>query len=396
MSATPCRFRFAPDKVERLKQKLELADFPDEVTDEPWSQGPPLDAMKRLVTAWKTFDYSRFEQEINAQPNFETKIEVDGFGALDIHFIHQRNSNSNAIPLLFVHGWPGSYLEALKIKELLASAPSSEVQFHLVALSLPNFGFSGGVKQPGFGLKQYADVCHKLMLSLGYSKYATQAGDWGYWITRAVGHSYPDHCVASHYNMIFANAPSWTSHPLLALQHAVTPYSKSERNGEKRTQWFVETSKGYNVLQSSKPQTLGYSLADSPVGLLAWLYEKLHDWSDDYPWSDHEILTFASVYWFSEAGPAAAQRIYYEVTHEKDPDFTYQGVIRYMPKVKIGLTWNPKELEIFPKNFGRTLGNVVYEAENEQGGHFYAHEHPGWLVRDLHKMFGKDINAFGL
>jgi hypothetical protein len=132
------------------------------------------------------------------------------------------------------------------------------------------------------------------------------------------------------------------------------------------------------------------------VGLLSWLFEKLHDWSDDYPWTDHELLTFASVYWFSEAGPAAPQRIYYEVTHEGDPEFTYQGVVRYMLHVKIGLTYNPKELEIFPKTHGRTLGNVVYEAENKHGGHFYAHEHPEWLVRDLQKMFGKEINAFGL
>lgn len=216
------------------------------------------------------------------------------------------------------------------------------------------------MNKPGFGLAQYAQTCHKLMLSLGYERYATQAGDWGYWITRAIGFRYPEHCVASHYNMIFAKAPTWTDHPLLALHHATTAYSESEKDSQKRTWWFTKTSRGYNLLQSTKPQTLGYALADSPIGLLAWLYEKLHDWTDNYPWSDQELLTFASVYWFSTAGPAAPQRIYYEVSHEQDPRFTYQAMAEYVPGVKIGLTYNPKELEIFPRVYGRTLGNVVF------------------------------------
>jgi pimeloyl-ACP methyl ester carboxylesterase len=395
MSAVSWKLSIPADKIQRLRQKLELVDLPDEIDGVGWDQGPPLSKIKRLVDAWKSFDYGKFENEINNEPNFTSPIEVEGFGTLDIHFIHDRSDNPHAIPLLFVHGWPGSFLEALKLKELLKKSPSSEPQFHLVALSLPNFGFSSGVKKPGFGLAQYAETCHKLMLSLGYTRYATQAGDWGYWTTRAIGFRYPDHCIASHYNMIFAKAPTWTEHPLLALQHAVTGYSEAEKEAEERSKWFAESSRGYNLLQSTKPQTLGYSLADSPVGLLAWLYEKLHDWSDNYSWSDRELLTFASVYWFSIAGPAAAQRIYYEVSHEQDPIFTYQAMARYMPCVKIGLTYNPKEIEIFPRVFGQTLGNVVFQAENETGGHFYAHEHPEWLVRDLHKMFGKAIKAFG-
>ena len=130
--------------------------------------------------------------------------------------------------------------------------------------------------------------------------------------------------------------------------------------------------------------------------MLSWLYEKLNDWTDSYPWTDHELITFASVYWFSTAGPAAPQRIYYEVGHEPEPKLTYHAMTEWMPKVKIGITHNPKEIEIFPKIYARTLGNVVYEADNEHGGHFYAHEHPELLVRDLHEMFGKSINAFGL
>ena len=395
MSATPWKLKLPEEKVQRLKQKLELTDLPDELDDQGWDQGPPLSDIKRLVGAWKTFDFTAFENEVNEHPNFMTSINIEGFGDFDIHFVHERNDKADAIPLLFVHGWPGSFLEVLKIKKLLAESPASSPQFHLIAPSLPNFGFSSGVRKPKFGLAQYAEACHKLMVSLGYDKYATQAGDWGFWITRTVGFRYPEHCVASHYNMIMPKAPSWTSFPLLALQHAITPYSKAERDMQKRSAWFDSASRGYNQLQSTKPQTLGYSLADSPAGLLAWLYEKLHDWTDNYPWTDQELLTFASVYWFSTAGPAAPQRIYYEVWHEQNPDFTYQATKRWMPKVNIGLAYNPKELENFPRIFGKTLGNVVYDVQNEHGGHFYAHEHPELLVRDLHEMFGPKIKAFG-
>jgi hypothetical protein len=129
---------------------------------------------------------------------------------------------------------------------------------------------------------------------------------------------------------------------------------------------------GYNYLQSTKPQTLAYSLADSPVSLLAWIYEKLHDWSDLYPWTDDEILTWVSIYYFSRAGPGAALRIYYEVMHTKSDGFGrdcgYEKLLEWNGSVKLGLAYNPKELDIFPRIWGRTLGRVVYEVENEGGG----------------------------
>lgn len=124
----------------------------------------------------------------------------------------------------------------------------------------------------------------------------TQGGDWGYSITRAIGLQYPDHCKASHLNMVLARPPTFTESPLLALKHAITPYSKGEAEGLQRSAWFGNESYGYNILQSTKPQTIGFALADSPVALLAWIYEKLHDWSDKYPWTDDEILTWVSIY----------------------------------------------------------------------------------------------------
>lgn len=178
------------------------------------------------------------------------------------------------------------------------------------------------------------------------------------------------------------------------MQHALTPYSEFEKTGLARTQWFVQEGSGYNEIQRTKPQTLGYGLADSPVALLAWIYEKLHDWTDDYPWTDDEILTWVSIYWFSTAGPAANTRIYYEVGHATDLDRSTLG--EYIPHVKLGLAYFPKDLDIPPKLWGRTLGPVVFESQHADGGHFAAHERPEALVDDLNKMFGKGGGAYGV
>lgn len=146
--------------------------------------------------------------------------------------------------------------------------------------------------------------------------------------------------------------------------------------------------------QSTKPQTLAYALNDSPTALLAWIYEKLHDWTDAYPWTDDEIFTWVSIYAFSAAGPGAAHMIYYEVVHQKDE--TRERVTGYIPNVLLGLAYNPKELGVYPKTWTRTLGPVVFESDNESGGHFYATEKPEFLARDLRAMFGKGGGAFGV
>lgn len=187
------------------------------------------------------------------------------------------------------------------------------VSFNVVAPSLPNFGWSQGCVKKGFGLAQYAETCDQLMRNLGYKKYVTQGGDWGMYITRAIGLMYPQRCMASHINMIRASPPTFGKHPILALQHALTPFSEADRKGFERSEWFINEGSAYRTLQSTKPQTIGYAWQDSPVALLAWMVEKLHDWTDDYPWTDDEILDWVSIYYFSTAGPAASARIYYEV-----------------------------------------------------------------------------------
>ncbi|KAL8731060.1 MAG: hypothetical protein Q9181_004447, partial [Wetmoreana brouardii] len=192
---------------------------------------------------------------------------------------------------------------------------------------------------------------------------------------------YPRSVRAAHINMIRAHAPALFSNPILYLQHKFLPYNAREKGAAGRSNRFATEGRGYSNIQSTKPQTLGYALADSPTGLLAWIYEKLHGWTDEYPWTDDEILTWVSVYWFSTAGPAASLRIYYESSHD-----TQHGRVRselYIPKVPLGLSYFPKELTLVPKTWGRTMGPVVFESESERGGHFAAWECPEAIVADL-------------
>jgi len=300
----------------------------------------------------------------------------------------------------------------------MLEAGADQPAFHIVAPSLPNFGFSSGVTRRGFGLAQYAEALHKLMVKLGYNKYGkfppaacpllsmvntnlpalvTQGGDWGFWVTRSIGLLYPEHCKASHVNMVVARPPQWSSNPLLALQHAIMPYNIREKAGRERSEWFDHEGYGYNILQSTKPQTIAAALADSPLALLAWIYEKLHDWTDSYPWTDDEILTWVSIYWFSKGGPEASIRIYYEAFHANPiTDITYAKLYSYIPDVKLGVVHLPLEISIVPSTWAATLGPIVRQSEHAHGGHFAAWEKPDVIVQDLHAMFTRGGPCFGL
>ncbi|KAJ4296782.1 hypothetical protein N0V90_006830 [Kalmusia sp. IMI 367209] len=377
--------------IDKLNRKLEDADYPDELeTDDQWRYGAPLSDVKRLAERWRNgFSWRKAEAEINELPNYRKKVNVDGFGDIDVHFVWEKSSVEGAIPLLFCHGWPGSFIEVKKLLPLLKGGDDKPA-FHIIAPSLPNFGFSQRITKPGFALTQYAQTCHRLMLDLGYSKYVTQGGDWGYYITRIMGLLFPDHVLASHINMVRASAPSFTSQPALALQHAVTPYSEAEKKGFERSAWFRTEGHGYRELQATKPQTLSFAFASSPVALLAWIFEKLHDWTDSNPWTDDEILTWVSIYYFSTAGPNAHVRIYYEVVHNPtDAVPTRERASEWIGDVKLGLAFFPRELTVVPRIWGRTLGPVVHQSVSERGGHFAAWERPDVISSDLQKMFGK-------
>jgi len=399
MAYSPYTISIADSRIDDLKQRLFLARFPDELDSAAWDLGAPLADVKRLTAYWRDrYDWKQAESKLNELPHYTTEIHVDGYDPLQIHFMYKKSNNTSAIPLLFVHGWPGSFIEGTKILQELSHGTGSAPSFDVVVISLPNFGFSSGLCRRGFAIEQYAETCHKLMLKLGYNEYVTQGGDWGYYITRAISLLYPQHCKATHVNFDQGFQPTLTKHPILAIEHALRPYNAYEREGGKRMDWFLKEGSGYRSQQSTKPQTLGYALADSPVALLAWMYEKLHDWTDSYPWTEDEICTWISIYWFSTAGPAASVRIYYEATHTwNDPvrKITRDRTCRYIPHVKLGLSHNPKELRVLPSTWTRTQGNVVFERYHSSGGHFFAWERPEHCIQDMRDMFGKGGGAYG-
>ena len=405
MDISPFRIAVAHEALDELQQRLALTKFPSQLEgSDHWALGAPTAEVERLVKHWQNgFDWRKAESKLNTLPQFQTSIDVDDFGTIDLHFVHQTSLCKNAIPLLFSHGWPGSFIEVSKLLPLLSGRNQDDndndigcPSFHVVAPSLPNFGFSSGVTRSGFGLLQYAEAAHKLMLKLGYDQYVTQGGDWGFGVTRAMGLRYPSHCKASHLNLILAGPPSFAQQPILAASHAFTPYTAHERAGRQRSAWFDQVSFGYNLLQSTKPQTIGFLLADSPAGLLAWMYEKLHDWTDSYAWTDDEILTWVSLYWFSTAGPAASVRIYYEAQHPDHFDAVAKKLRLWVPHVKLGLAHFPREINCVPRAWGETLGPVVLQSEHERGGHFAAWEVPDAIVEDLGKMFGRGGECFGI
>ncbi|KAI0629864.1 alpha/beta-hydrolase [Trametes polyzona] len=382
-------------ELELLHKKLELVRFPDELDGAGWNYGSPLADIKRLVAHWKDkFDWRKAEAEINKFPMFTRDIDVDGFGTLNIHYVHQRSEVKNAIPLLFVHGWPGFFLEARKLLPILTAKSADYPSFHVVAISLPGYGFSEAPKKPGFSAPQFAEVFNKLMLSLGYKEYTYQGGDWGHALgLTAVANYGHKHIKAWHTNVPFAGPPKFFSNPLLYLGMFLLPLDSDAKARFKRTSEWLTKGTGYQAEQGTKPQTIGYSLADSPVGLLAWIYEKLVNWSDEYPWTDDEVIEWISVYWFSRAGPAATLRIYYEMSGGVvTPSF---GTLPKMT-VPVGASYFPREILQTPKSWSHLLGKLVFEAEHDKGGHFAAFEQPEKLAGDLRKMYAKGGPAYGV
>ncbi|KAF7299498.1 EHN domain-containing protein [Mycena indigotica] len=385
-------------ELDALREKLALSRLPDELDEAGWDYGVPLADVRRLLARWQHgYDWREHERQINEElPQFTRDIDIDGQGTLNIHYVHQRSARADAIPLLFVHGWPGNFLEVRKILPLLVEAPPEHPTFHVVAISLPGYGFSQAPKKKGFQRDQYAEVCHKLMLALGYNGYVTQGGDLGFGITRRIAHNYGGkHSKAWHTNFPIASPPTFRAHPIAYLQSLITPFTDVEKAGRERTKWFSTKGIGYMRQQSTKPQTLGYALSDSPVGLLAWIYEKLVEWSDSYTWDDDEVLTWISSYYFSRSGPAATLRVYFENAAGDQADTRFKDPAN-VPSIPMGISFFPKELAPAPRLWARLLGNVVFEAEHDRGGHFAAHEMPDLLVGDLRTMFGKDGPAFSV
>ncbi|KAH1912032.1 hypothetical protein KXW12_000381 [Aspergillus fumigatus] len=348
-----------PDsQLDLLHQKLQAATFPDELDAAGWDLGVPLDEIKRLTAYWRDgFDWRAKEKELNGKLHqFMVSVSVSGFVQLDIHCVHQRSPMPGAIPLLFLHGWPGSFLEAVKLIPLLTKGDENQPAFDLVVPSLPNFGFSQGVKQRGFGLAQYAEAMHSLMLNLGYEKYVIQGGDWGSIIARVMATLYPQHIKAVHLNFAPVAPPYPWRHPWIFVQSILTlPFSSRSRALISTTLDYLNRGNAYMRQQETAPQTLGYGLHDSPVALLAWVY-------------DNSTLKRVS---------------------------TVDAISASIPgEVKLAVAHFKRELIKLPFLWCRSMGSVVRESEFECGGHFAAWEVPELLAADVRSFLGKGGQAY--
>ncbi|KAK5047216.1 hypothetical protein LTR84_006738 [Exophiala bonariae] len=395
MSIKRFHIEISQGDIKRLKEKLALANYPIQDGRSCWRSGAPISDIQNLGLHWlNNFDLQAAISRLNQYPQYLAPVDIDGFGVHNIHFIHQKHQNPRAIPLLFLHGWPGCFLEGTRILPLLSSVDGHDSpSFHVVVPSLINFGFSSGNNSPEFGVSQHAEAYHKLMLILGYDEYVVQSGDVGHLITRFMAMKYgPASCKAYHTNTAWPGQPTADSRPDILAKIEAAPLTEADVAGLQRAGEFMTEGMGYYKQLSTKPRTIGFSLCDSPVGLLAWIYEKLHDWSDDYPWTDDEILTWVTIYYFSKAGPDAAGYIYYAMEHGQPRALaTAQSYI----DVPLGITRFCHDNITLPKAWNQSLGPVVFESSHEKGGHFAAWEQPDAIVSDLIAMFGRGGPVYG-
>ena len=365
--------------LEDLRERLTDARFPDELDEAGWTYGTDLTYLRDLVSYWRDeYDWREQERQLNRFEQFTTNID-----GLDIHFIHHRSADPNAFPLMIVHGWPGSFVEFHKIIEPLTAPASHGGQasdaFHLVIPSIPGYGFSDKPRQPGYNPERMAEIFVKLMARLGYTRYGAQGGDYGSLISRTLGRIDEEHVAGIHLNLCGAGPPPNVDNP-----EAGVPLEELERMRERQEFWTDE-ERGYSMIQGTKPQTIGYSLNDSPTGLAAWIIEKFRAWSDvngniENKFTKDELLTNITVYWVSQT-PTSAARLYYELRHS--PSDSRNDRIN----VPTGCAAFPKEISFAPRRWLEASYNLTHYTIMPRGGHFAALEEPELLTNDIRMFF---------
>ncbi|GAD82197.1 alpha/beta fold hydrolase [Nocardia asteroides NBRC 15531] len=363
-----------PDaELDDLRARLAAARFPEAETvyraaPDPrrWDQGVPLADLIEVVHYWRTgYDWRAFEERLDRIGQFRTII--DGLG---IHFLHRRSPRADATPLLLTHGWPDSIVRFIDIIDELTNPKTDGAQaFHVVVPSLPGFGYSDKPATTGWGTEKIAAAWVELMGRLGYGTFLAHGGDWGGNITTVLGGRFPGHVLGIH--TTFAEAPPGAP---------VGNLTAAERTWVEETRDFWRHRAAYAKQQATRPQTIGYSLVDSPVGLLAWILDKFAEWSDtdDSPFetiSLDRILDDVTLYWLTRSGASAA-RIYYESHNSLDPDLRVD--------VPSALTMYPRDTEKCPRPLAQQrYRKIVRWSTPESGGHFPSLEVPDFFVADL-------------
>jgi pimeloyl-ACP methyl ester carboxylesterase len=359
----PYRIDVPENVLNDLAERLARTRWPEAECVGDWSQGIPLAYTRELAAYWADgYDWRSREAALNRFDQFIT--EIDG---LDIHFIHQRSPHADALPLLITHGWPGSIVEFNKVIEPLVDAG-----FHVVCPSLPGYGFSGKPAETGWGVGKIAEAWETLMGRLGYDRYGAQGGDWGAAVTTQIGRN-RGHCVGIHLNMPIAGPARGSGADLTEEeQQALAELAEHRKWGT-----------GYSKQQSTRPQTLGYGLVDSPVGQLAWIVEKFWAWTDcdghpENAVSRDELLDNVMLYWVTGSGASSA-RLYWESFN----NFFTDGRV----DLPTGIAAFPKEILRPPRRWCEAAYNVTHWTAMPRGGHFAALEQPELFIDDVRKFF---------
>ena len=378
MAIRPFRVDIKEDVLTDLRERLKQTRWPDEIPGSGWDYGSNLAYIKELVDYWiEEFDWRKQEEAINRYSQFID--EVDG---LDVHYIHERGKGPNPLPLLLIHGWPGSIVEFLDFIPLLtdpaAHGGDERDSFDVVAPSMPGYGFSEKPSVPGMGVNGMADVFAKLMSQIGYESYVAQGGDWGASISSRLGFSHSDKVKAIHINMILGGSPY--------LGPGSRLLSDAEKQYLREIEQWERDEGAYGHIQGTKPQTLAYGLNDSPAGLAAWIVEKWRSWSDcggdiESVYTKDQILTNVTLYWVTETINASA-RIYYETRKDR-----WRLSQRERIEVPTAVAVFPEELDRPVKEWAGRTYNVQRWTEFPKGGHFAAMEEPQALAADMREFF---------
>jgi pimeloyl-ACP methyl ester carboxylesterase len=340
--------------------------------------------MKEFVEYWKTrYDWGEQEKKLNEPGQFVTRID-----GLDIHFLHVRSKEKNALPLVLVHGWPGSVVEFYKVigplTDPVAHGGRAEDAFHVVCPSLPGFGFSSKPKERGWSVQRMAEVIAKLMARLGYERYGAQGGDWGAAITRWLAGNDGGHCIGGHSNFPLAGRP---------IDDPMRDVTAKELERYEQRVKELNDQRAYGTIQGTRPLTLGYALNDSPAGLAAWIVDKFWAWSDhggnlDNSFTKDELITNVMIYWVTDSMPSST-RIYYESQHNLPRPKSMTPFQVSGKPAPMGYALFPREISVPPRAWVErsTGGKLLHWTEMPRGGHFAALEQPRLLVDDVRTFF---------
>jgi pimeloyl-ACP methyl ester carboxylesterase len=381
----PYRIAVPDAELADLHSRLDRTRWPAELAGVGWAHGVPGGYLRELVRYWRhSYDWRAAEARLNEWPQFTTTID----GA-NVHFAHVRSPEPDATPLILTHGWPGSVVEFAKVAGPLADPRAHGGDpadaFHVVLPSIPGFGFSGPTREPGWEHLRVAAAWAELMRRLGYDRYGAQGGDWGAAISRELGRTHLDRVIGVHLNLIVGGFQG--TEPTAAELAALDPAERERTLASwRRFQEWDRDSAGYAALQATRPQTLAYGLADSPVAQLAWIVEKFKEWTDSRDRPEDavdrdQLLTNVSVYWFTGTGGSAG-RIYYERAHTDYGDGGPEP-----STVPTALAAFPRENFIPLRHIAGRTNNIVRWTEFDRGGHFAAMEQPDLLVGDIRAFF---------